>query len=101
MLGAHDEPTTYRKAELKTFVSLGVEDMLGADEVSLLGSVLEFSGKTVSDIMVGWWSMMVEETADCQTPREDLYCLSAEKIVVRLKRSRPSDGMLTIRMRSL
>lgn len=52
LLGAHDEPTTYRKAELKTFVSLGVEDMLGQDEVALLGSVLEFAGKQVSDVMV-------------------------------------------------
>jgi metal transporter CNNM len=58
MLGAHDEPTTYRKAELKTFVSLGVEDTLGEDEVALLGSVLEFSGKTVLDIMVCGWFLL-------------------------------------------
>jgi metal transporter CNNM len=43
---------TYRKAELKTFVSFGVEDKLAEDEVAILGSVLEFSEKTVQDIMV-------------------------------------------------
>lgn len=52
MLGSHEEAITYRKAELKTFVALGVEDKLEEDEVGLLGSVLEFSGKTVSDVMV-------------------------------------------------
>lgn len=52
MLGAHDDAITYRKAELKTFVSLGVEDKLEDDELGLLGSVLEFSEKTVSDVMV-------------------------------------------------
>jgi len=52
MLGTHDEGVTYRKAELKTFVSLGVEDKLVEDEVAILGSVLEFSEKTVRDIMV-------------------------------------------------
>ncbi|ORX34416.1 hypothetical protein BD324DRAFT_635793 [Kockovaella imperatae] len=65
-LGAAEESITYRKAELKTFVSLGVEDKLGEDEVSLLGSVLEFSGKTVEEIM---------------TPFEDVFALSAEKIM--------------------
>jgi CBS domain containing-hemolysin-like protein len=49
---AHDDGVTYRKAELKTFVALGVEDKLADDELSLLGSVLEFSGKTVGSIMV-------------------------------------------------
>lgn len=43
---------TYRKAELKTFVSLGVEDELAEDEVAILGSVLEFAEKVVEDIMV-------------------------------------------------
>nr|XP_031857385.1 uncharacterized protein CI109_007207 [Kwoniella shandongensis]KAA5524457.1 hypothetical protein CI109_007207 [Kwoniella shandongensis] len=66
VLGAHDEPVTYRKAELKTFVSLGVEDKLGEEELGMLGSVLEFSGKTVADIM---------------TPKEDMFTLSAERIV--------------------
>ncbi len=42
----------YRKAELKAFVSLGVEDKLADDELLLLGNVLEFSGKTVGTIMV-------------------------------------------------
>jgi Mg2+/Co2+ transporter CorB len=53
MLGAGDEAITYRKAELKTFVALGLEDKLADDELGLLGSVLEFSEKTVSAIMVG------------------------------------------------
>jgi metal transporter CNNM len=52
MLGSGDEAITYRKAELKTFVALGVEDKLADDELSLLGSVLEFSEKEVSAIMV-------------------------------------------------
>ncbi|WVQ84079.1 hypothetical protein IAT38_006224 [Cryptococcus sp. DSM 104549] len=66
ILGAHSDPVTYRKAELKTFVSLGVEDKLDEDEMGLLGSLLEFAGKTVGDVM---------------TPKEDMYALSAEKIV--------------------
>lgn len=87
MLGAHDEPTTYRKAELKTFVSLGVEDTLGEDEVALLGSVLEFSGKSVLDIMVCIsFDDGVLCEADQQTPVENVYSLSAEKIVVSLER---------------
>ena len=52
LLGSHDDGVTYRKAELKTFVSLGVEDKLAEDEIAILGSVLEFSEKTVQDIMV-------------------------------------------------
>jgi len=51
MLGSGDEAITYRKAELKTFVALGVEDKLADDELGLLGSVLEFSEKEVSAIM--------------------------------------------------
>lgn len=47
---------TYRKAELKAFVALGVEDKLADDELSLLGSVLEFSGKTVGSVMVSYAS---------------------------------------------
>ncbi|WWC87121.1 uncharacterized protein L201_002007 [Kwoniella dendrophila CBS 6074] len=66
ILGAHSDPVTYRKAELKTFVSLGVEDKLNEDELGLLGSVLEFSNKKVSDVM---------------TAKEDMYTLSSEKIV--------------------
>ena len=56
MLGSGDEAITYRKAELKTFVALGVEDKLADDELGLLGSVLEFSEKTVSAIMVSSYS---------------------------------------------
>ncbi|WRT64991.1 uncharacterized protein IL334_001932 [Kwoniella shivajii] len=66
ILGAHSDPVTYRKAELKTFVSLGVEDKLNQEELALLGSVLEFSGKNVGDVM---------------TTKEDMYSLSSEKIV--------------------
>ncbi|OCF37506.1 hypothetical protein I316_00631 [Kwoniella heveanensis BCC8398] len=66
VLGAHSDPVTYRKAELKTFVSLGVEDKLGEEELGLLGSVLEFSGKRVRDVM---------------TAKEDMYALPSEKIV--------------------
>ena len=52
MLGSENEGVTYRKAELKTFVSLGVEDKLEEDELAILGSVLEFSSKVVRDVMV-------------------------------------------------
>jgi metal transporter CNNM len=52
LFGKHDEGVRYRKAELKAFVSLGVEDKLADDELLLLGNVLEFSGKTVGTIMV-------------------------------------------------
>lgn len=33
-------------------MALGVEDKLADEELALLGSVLEFSGKTVSSVMV-------------------------------------------------
>jgi metal transporter CNNM len=59
MLGSGDEAITYRKAELKTFVALGVEDKLADDELSLLGSVLEFSEKEVSAIMVSFRMLVV------------------------------------------
>jgi metal transporter CNNM len=59
MLGSGDEAITYRKAELKTFVALGVEDKLGDDELGLLGSVLEFSEKEVSAIMVSFHMFVV------------------------------------------
>ncbi|RSH84636.1 uncharacterized protein EHS24_006160 [Apiotrichum porosum] len=52
LFGAHDESVMYRKAELKAFVALGVEDKLADDELNLLGSVLEFSNKTVASVMV-------------------------------------------------
>ncbi|WVQ69021.1 uncharacterized protein L199_007233 [Kwoniella botswanensis] len=66
ILGKHSDPVTYRKAELKTFVSLGVEDKLNEDELGLLGSVLEFSNKKVGGVM---------------TAREDMYTLSSDRIV--------------------
>jgi hypothetical protein len=83
MLGSGDEAITYRKAELKTFVALGVEDKLADDELGLLGSVLEFSEKKVSAIMVSHPSALVAQLK-IQTPTEDMYCLSAEAIVVSL-----------------
>jgi Mg2+/Co2+ transporter CorC len=61
MLGSGDEAITYRKAELKTFVALGVEDKLADDELGLLGSVLEFSEKKVSAIMVSRPSALVTQ----------------------------------------
>ncbi|CAK9787094.1 unnamed protein product [Cutaneotrichosporon oleaginosum] len=66
LFGKHDEGVRYRKAELKAFVSLGVEDKLADDELLLLGNVLEFSGKTVGTIM---------------TPLGDTYCLSSDRVV--------------------
>lgn len=33
-------------------MSLGIEDKLEEDEVTILGNVLEFAGKTVHDVMV-------------------------------------------------
>ncbi|KAL1409912.1 cell agglutination protein Mam3 [Vanrija albida] len=66
MFGAHDDGVTYRKAELKAFVALGVEDKLADDELHLLGSVLEFSGKTVGTVM---------------TPMADVYQLPSDRIV--------------------
>jgi metal transporter CNNM len=56
MLGSGDEAITYRKAELKTFATLGVEDKLADDELGLLGSVLDFSEKTVAVIMVSYYN---------------------------------------------
>ncbi|TYJ54300.1 hypothetical protein B9479_005059 [Cryptococcus floricola] len=85
VLGAHSDPVTYRKAELKTFVSLGVEDKLEEDELGLLGSVLEFSGKTVKDIMASQEEKSSGTVVDMltrpQTSHEDMYALSAERIV--------------------
>ncbi|BEI83717.1 hypothetical protein CcaverHIS002_0403210 [Cutaneotrichosporon cavernicola] len=66
LFGAHDEGVRYRKAELKAFVSLGVEDKLADDELLLLGNVLEFSGKTVGTIM---------------TQLGDTYCLPSDRVV--------------------
>ncbi|ODN96383.1 hypothetical protein L198_04097 [Cryptococcus wingfieldii CBS 7118] len=85
VLGAHSDPVTYRTAELKTFVSLGVEDKLEEDELGLLGSVLEFSGKIVEDIMASQEERSSGTVVDMltrpQTSHEDMYALSAERIV--------------------
>ena len=74
MLG-YDEGVTYRKAELNTFVSLGLEDQLGEDELSLLGSVLEFAEKKVGSVMVRCHVPRVRRssTGKLQTPSEDVY----------------------------
>jgi metal transporter CNNM len=66
LFGKHDEGVRYRKAELKAFVSLGVEDKLADDELLLLGNVLEFSGKTVGTIM---------------TPLGDTYRLPSDRAI--------------------
>ncbi|GMK58942.1 hypothetical protein CspeluHIS016_0603840 [Cutaneotrichosporon spelunceum] len=66
LFGAHGEGVRYRKAELKAFVSLGVEDKLADDELLLLGNVLEFSEKAVGTIM---------------TPLSDTYCLPSDRVV--------------------
>lgn len=79
MFGAHDDGVTYRKAELKAFVALGVEDKLADDELHLLGSVLEFSGKTVGTVMVSWERSDGAHTA--QTPMADVYQLPSDRIV--------------------
>lgn len=65
----HDEGVTYKKKELKTFVSLhrhlGVENLMD-DEVTIISAVLELSEKSIEDIMV---------------PIEDIYSLSTEQIL--------------------
>lgn len=73
---------TYRKAELKAFAALGVEDKLAEDELQLLGSVLEFSGKTVGSIMVS----RPERSSQCltcspQTSMSDTYKLPSDRVV--------------------
>lgn len=64
-----DHGTTYRKAELKTFVSLhqtlGAEN-LSEDEVTIIRAVLDLNDKTVKDVM---------------TPIEDVYILSSDTIL--------------------
>jgi len=60
----HDEGTTYRKAELKTFVSLHRhmgEDQLNDDEVTIISAVLELGQKTIESI---------------STPLQDVFSLS-------------------------
>lgn len=61
--------TTYRKAELKTFVSLhqqiGTEN-LNEDEVTIIRAVLDLNDKTVKDVM---------------TPIDDVFIMSSETIL--------------------
>ncbi|KAJ9478957.1 Protein MAM3 [Pseudozyma hubeiensis] len=61
--------TTYRKAELKTFVSLHQQigtEHLHEDEVTIIRAVLELNDKTVRDVM---------------TPIEDVYIMSSDTIL--------------------
>lgn len=61
--------TTYRKAELKTFVSLHQQvgtDSLNEDEVTIIRAVLDLNDKTVKDIM---------------TPIEDVYTLASDSVL--------------------
>lgn len=64
-----DHGTTYRKAELKTFVSLhqtlGAEN-LSEDEVTIIRAVLDLNEKSVKDVM---------------TPIDDVYILPADSIM--------------------
>ena len=65
----HDEGTTYKRKELKSFVSLhrhlGAETLM-EDEVTIISAVLELTEKSIKDIMV---------------PIEDIYSLSTEQIL--------------------
>ncbi|KDN42403.1 DUF21-domain-containing protein [Tilletiaria anomala UBC 951] len=64
-----EQGTTYRKAELKTFVSLHQQigaDSLSEDEVTIIRAVLDLNDKTVKDVM---------------TPIEDVYTLSSDSIL--------------------
>ncbi len=61
--------TTYRKAELKTFVSLHQQvgtEHLNEDEVTIIRAVLELNDKTVRNVM---------------TPIEDVYIMSSDTIL--------------------
>ncbi|SJX62310.1 related to MAM3-Protein required for normal mitochondrial morphology [Sporisorium reilianum f. sp. reilianum] len=61
--------TTYRKAELKTFVSLHQQigtEHLHEDEVTIIRAVLELNDKTVRDVM---------------TPIEDVFIMSSDTIL--------------------
>lgn len=64
-----DQGTVYRKAELKTFVSLHKalgEETLTDDEVSIIRAVLDLNDKTLSDIM---------------TPIEDVFTLPSDAVL--------------------
>ena len=85
----HDEGVTYKRAGLKTFVSLhrhlGAENLLD-DEVTIISSVLELSEKSIRDIMV---------------PVDDIYSLSSEQVLdedtvteVSTRRMRPCANVL-------
>ena len=61
--------TTYRKAELKTFVSLHQQigtEHLNDDEVTIIRAVLDLNDKTVADVM---------------TPIEDVYTLPIDHVL--------------------
>ncbi|PWN52724.1 DUF21-domain-containing protein, partial [Violaceomyces palustris] len=61
--------TTYRKAELKTFVSLHQQigtEHLNEDEVTIIKAVLDLNDKTVKDVM---------------TPIEDVFTMSSDTIM--------------------
>ncbi len=61
--------TTYRKAELKTFVSLHQQvgaDSLSEDEVTIIRAVLDLNDKTVKDVM---------------TPIDDVFTLASDSVL--------------------
>lgn len=61
--------TTYRKAELKTFVSLHQQigtEQLNEDEVTIIRAVLELNDKTLKDVM---------------TPIEDVFTLPSDHVL--------------------
>jgi len=64
-----DHGTTYKKAELKTFVSLhqqlGTEN-LNEDEVTIIRAVLDLNDKTVQDVM---------------TPIQDVFVMSGDTVL--------------------
>lgn len=64
-----DHGTTYKKAELKTFVSLhqqlGTEN-LNEDEVTIIRAVLDLNDKTVKDVM---------------TPIQDVFIMSSDTVL--------------------
>jgi metal transporter CNNM len=68
VLGANDEGTTYRKAELKSFLQFHRqgEEPLRDDEIAILNGVLELNNKKVEEIM---------------TPMRDVVTLSSDTIL--------------------
>lgn len=64
-----DHGTTYKKAELKTFVSLHQQlgtEHLNDDEVTIIRAVLDLNDKTVHDVM---------------TPIQDVFVMSADTVL--------------------